>query len=84
MSAIFLGMLAGQLGDMFYVSKAVSGSIVGPLTGVFVAGLFTPWVNTKVRECTCVADSVWGSVWRSLWAQAQCGAHSGHWGSICC
>lgn len=46
-SAIFLGMLAGQLGNMFYVSKAVSGAIVGPLTGVFVAGLFTPWVNTK-------------------------------------
>ncbi|MPC43238.1 Sodium-coupled monocarboxylate transporter 2 [Portunus trituberculatus] len=32
---------------MFYVSKAVSGAIMGPLVGIFVAGIFTPWANTK-------------------------------------
>lgn len=46
-SGIFLGMLAGKLGNMFYVSKAVSGAIMGPLVGAFVAGIFTPWANTK-------------------------------------
>ncbi|KAK8387781.1 hypothetical protein O3P69_018334 [Scylla paramamosain] len=47
LSGIFLGMLAGKLGNVFYVSKSISGAIMGPLVGIFVAGIFTPWANTK-------------------------------------
>ncbi len=45
---MFLGMLAGQLGNVFQVHNSVSGSIMGPMQGIFVAGICVPWVNAKV------------------------------------
>ncbi|KAK3867908.1 hypothetical protein Pcinc_026669 [Petrolisthes cinctipes] len=47
LSAIFLGFGAGQLGNVFHVTYSISGSIMGPMQGIFLAGLFTPWVNCK-------------------------------------
>ena len=49
-SGIFLGMLAGKLGNVFQVTNSVSGSIMGPMQGIFIAGICIPWVNTKVRS----------------------------------
>ena len=55
-SGIFLGMLAGQLGNVFHVSSSVSGSILGPMQGMFIAGIYAPWVNAKVSQFTILTS----------------------------
>ncbi|XP_045104478.1 sodium-coupled monocarboxylate transporter 1-like isoform X1 [Portunus trituberculatus] len=47
LSGIFLGMLAGKLGNVFHVTSSVSGSILGPMQGIFITGIYVPWVNSK-------------------------------------
>ncbi|XP_063866764.1 sodium-coupled monocarboxylate transporter 2-like isoform X3 [Scylla paramamosain] len=47
LSGIFLGMLAGKLGNVFHVTSSVSGSILGPMQGIFITGIYIPWVNSK-------------------------------------
>ncbi|XP_050713241.1 sodium-coupled monocarboxylate transporter 2-like isoform X2 [Eriocheir sinensis] len=49
LSGIFLGILAGKMGNIIHVTRSVSGSIMGPMQGVFLAGTCMPWVNAKVR-----------------------------------
>ncbi|XP_063885774.1 sodium-coupled monocarboxylate transporter 1-like [Scylla paramamosain] len=46
-SGIFLGILAGKMGNIIHVTRSVSGSIMGPMQGVFIAGTTMPWVNAK-------------------------------------
>ncbi|XP_050736584.1 sodium-coupled monocarboxylate transporter 1-like [Eriocheir sinensis] len=61
-SGIFLGMLAGQLGNVFHVTISVSGSIMGPMQGIFVAGICVPWVNTKgvvIGFLTAISYNLW-------------------------
>ncbi|KAK7027440.1 hypothetical protein SK128_009322, partial [Halocaridina rubra] len=44
---IGLGMLAGQLGNMYQVSNTISNAISGSLSGSFISGMCAPWVNRK-------------------------------------
>lgn len=43
------GLLVQNLGSIFNVSYAVTGSINSPVVGVFCTGMFVPWANSKVR-----------------------------------
>lgn len=61
-SGICLGVLAGKLGNIFHVSHSVSGAILGPMYGVFLAGICNPWVNAKGAVggfTTAFAYNVW-------------------------
>ncbi|XP_069939960.1 sodium-coupled monocarboxylate transporter 1-like [Cherax quadricarinatus] len=42
-----LGILMEKLGGVLQVVVMFSGIIYGPLNGIFLAGILTPWVNAK-------------------------------------
>ncbi|XP_066963276.1 sodium-coupled monocarboxylate transporter 1-like [Macrobrachium rosenbergii] len=44
---IGIGMLAGQLGNLFHISVSISNTFTGPYCGIFVCGICAPWVNYK-------------------------------------
>ncbi|XP_068202910.1 sodium-coupled monocarboxylate transporter 1-like [Palaemon carinicauda] len=44
---IGIGMLAGQLGNLFHISVSISNTFTGPYCGLFVCGICAPWVNYK-------------------------------------
>ncbi|XP_063884461.1 sodium-coupled monocarboxylate transporter 1-like isoform X2 [Scylla paramamosain] len=45
--AIGVGILVGNLGNIFHVINSLNSAIAGPLKGLFLAGMLLPWVNTK-------------------------------------
>ncbi|XP_068230251.1 sodium-coupled monocarboxylate transporter 2-like [Palaemon carinicauda] len=44
---IGIGLVAGKLGDIFQVSVSISSTFSGTLVGVFITGIWAPWVNKK-------------------------------------
>nr|XP_045586326.1 sodium-coupled monocarboxylate transporter 1-like [Procambarus clarkii] len=50
------GLLAGQLGSLFQLINTITGALYGPLAGVFLAGICTPWVNAKGAAMGCIAS----------------------------
>nr|XP_053643904.1 LOW QUALITY PROTEIN: sodium-coupled monocarboxylate transporter 1-like [Cherax quadricarinatus] len=57
-----LGILMEKLGGVLEVGAMFSGIICGPLCGIFLAGILTPWVNAKgamVGELTAFVLSAW-------------------------
>ncbi|XP_045132787.1 sodium-coupled monocarboxylate transporter 1-like [Portunus trituberculatus] len=44
--AILLGLLVEEMGNIFVVAYSVCGAVIGPMTGVYLSGMCTPWVNT--------------------------------------
>ncbi|XP_063863929.1 sodium-coupled monocarboxylate transporter 1-like [Scylla paramamosain] len=45
--AIMLGLLVEEMGNIFVVAYSVCGAVVGPMTGVYLTGIFAPWVTVK-------------------------------------
>ncbi|KAG7158071.1 Sodium-coupled monocarboxylate transporter 1-like 7, partial [Homarus americanus] len=60
--SIGLGMLAGKFGSVFVLISKLSSVIGGPLNGVFIAGICTPWVNAKGVMVGCVTSFVF-NIW---------------------
>nr|XP_053643898.1 sodium-coupled monocarboxylate transporter 1-like [Cherax quadricarinatus] len=57
-----LGILMEKLGGVLEVGTMFSGIICGPLCGIFLAGILTPWVNAKgamVGGLTAFVLSAW-------------------------
>ena len=50
--AIVMGFLASNLGTIFEASYGISATILSPVDGVFVTGMFAPWANSKVKTMT--------------------------------
>ncbi|XP_064096195.1 uncharacterized protein LOC135208020 [Macrobrachium nipponense] len=46
-SAIGFAMLVEQLGSVVAVTNSILNAIGGSMTGIFIAGMFAPWVNMK-------------------------------------
>ncbi|XP_064095596.1 sodium-coupled monocarboxylate transporter 2-like [Macrobrachium nipponense] len=46
-SAIGFAMLVEQLGSIVAVTNSILNAIGGSMTGIFIAGMFAPWVNMK-------------------------------------
>ncbi|KAK8388214.1 hypothetical protein O3P69_020240 [Scylla paramamosain] len=45
--AVGLGLVMGKLGNLFHVVLSITSAISAPLSGVFLAGILFPWVETK-------------------------------------
>ncbi|XP_050704571.1 sodium-coupled monocarboxylate transporter 1-like [Eriocheir sinensis] len=45
--AVGLGLLMGNLGNIFHVILSITSAVSGPLAGVFMAGILLPWTNAK-------------------------------------
>ncbi|XP_068243930.1 sodium-coupled monocarboxylate transporter 1-like [Palaemon carinicauda] len=61
-AAIALGMIVGHLGTIFMVAYSIMSALKGPLGGLFLAGICTPWVNRKGAAVGFVASfmiNVW-------------------------
>ena len=51
---IAMGFIASTLGGVLSVALIVNGAVTGPLLGVFVLGVFVPFVNKHVRRMSIV------------------------------
>ncbi|XP_066969670.1 sodium-coupled monocarboxylate transporter 1-like [Macrobrachium rosenbergii] len=61
-AAIALGMIVGHLGTIFMVAYSIMSALKGPLGGLFLSGICTPWVNRKGAAVGFVASfmiNVW-------------------------
>nr|XP_053652305.1 sodium-coupled monocarboxylate transporter 1-like [Cherax quadricarinatus] len=47
MVAMCIGLLVGEMGTLFNLTNSLIGAIKGPLSGIFIVGICTPWVNKK-------------------------------------
>ncbi|XP_069166703.1 sodium-coupled monocarboxylate transporter 1 isoform X2 [Procambarus clarkii] len=71
-----MGLLVGQLGGVLKVVTNISGVITGPINGIYIAGMCTPWVNTKgavVGSLTAFIFSAWISVGNYLYSEGEAG-----------
>ncbi|XP_071532377.1 sodium-coupled monocarboxylate transporter 1-like [Panulirus ornatus] len=60
--SICLGLMVGKLGSIFHVANSILSAISGPLCGVFLSGIFAPWISAKgaaVGFTTSFILSVW-------------------------
>ncbi|XP_071532425.1 sodium-coupled monocarboxylate transporter 1-like isoform X2 [Panulirus ornatus] len=60
--SICLGLMVGELGNLFHVASSILSAISGPLCGVFLSGIFAPWISAKgaaVGFTTSFILSVW-------------------------
>lgn len=52
------GFAAGSLGGVLKAALVLNGTVAGPLLGVFLLGVFLPFVNSKVRTSYSVIDGL--------------------------
>lgn len=45
--SVALGVLMGNLGNIFHVIFSISGALSGPTAGIFLSGILMPWVDGK-------------------------------------
>ncbi|XP_069941820.1 sodium-coupled monocarboxylate transporter 1 isoform X2 [Cherax quadricarinatus] len=60
--AMCLSWILDKLGSVYVVSTSLNSALSGPLSGVFIAGICTPWVNTEgaiVGFITSLTFSLW-------------------------
>ena len=50
MVAILLGLVVEEMGNIFVVAYSVCGAVIGPMTGVYLTGLCSPWVTATVSD----------------------------------
>ncbi|XP_069166836.1 sodium-coupled monocarboxylate transporter 1-like isoform X2 [Procambarus clarkii] len=71
-----MGLLVGQLGGVLKVAINISGVTTGPINGLYIAGMCTPWVNTKgavVGSLTAFIFSAWILVGNYLYGGGEAG-----------
>lgn len=47
--AVGSGLMMSRLGSIFQVAHTVLSVLIGPRSGLFLAGVLLPWVNAKVQ-----------------------------------
>ncbi|KAK4321924.1 hypothetical protein Pmani_007306 [Petrolisthes manimaculis] len=45
--AVILGLMIGNLGNMFHVINIIVSCVYGPIVGIFLSGMLLPWTNYK-------------------------------------
>ncbi|KAK3876462.1 hypothetical protein Pcinc_002537 [Petrolisthes cinctipes] len=45
--AVILGLMVGNLGNMFHVINIIVSCVYGPIVGIFLSGMLLPWTNYK-------------------------------------
>nr|XP_053629338.1 sodium-coupled monocarboxylate transporter 1-like isoform X1 [Cherax quadricarinatus] len=62
LAAIIMSLMVEKLGSIHHVASSILSAITGPLSGLFISGICTPWVSTKgaiVGFLTSLVFSVW-------------------------
>ncbi|KAK3874637.1 hypothetical protein Pcinc_020456 [Petrolisthes cinctipes] len=45
--AVILGLMIGNLGNIFHVINIIVSCVYGPIVGIFLSGMLLPWTNYK-------------------------------------
>lgn len=48
MTSVAMSFVMMNLGDLYVIISNLHASLIAPIAGIFLAGMFLPWANSKV------------------------------------